>query len=160
MALQLQALDLAVLIGGPAYRAALNKGAELYASRTDSALADRAQTGTTQSDRGSPPAAPELSLPRGWMDDTSSTWDGHVARISVASFGQGGAREGSCSSLLAFERQVMQAGVPVILTDAMLDDKEWPARTLWKDASYWRTKIGSRLVPVEVRAHAAHHKHD
>ena len=130
----LRALDIAALVGGPAFRDEVDRAIELAQAALDAQRPHkrpRAGDADALPPLGEPPAGGAPQLPPG--------------------SGVGGIARAELPPLEVFLTEHMAgAGVPLLIT-GLVDT--WPAAQRWRDPAYLMRVAGARTVPVEVGEH-------
>ena len=130
----LRALDIAALVGGPAFRDEVDQAIELAQAALDAPRPPKRQRG--DADEPLPPLgdAPEGGAPQ----------------LPPGS-GVGGIGRAELPPLESFlTEQMAGAGTPLLIT-GLVDT--WPAAQRWRDPAYLLRVAGARTVPVEVGRH-------
>ena len=131
----LRQVDLAAMMGGPRFRAAVDAAAASLEAALDAAADGGDDAGGAQQPPlwlDDPPEAP-APLPPGSLADPAR-------RVPVLS---------PPPALEAFLMECMVPGRPAVIRGAL---EAWPARARWRDARYLMRAAGRRTVPVEAGA--------
>ena len=133
----LRALDIAALVGGPAFRDEVDRAIAAAQTALD---AQRPQKKRLRCDDDAPDALPLLGEP---------PEDG--APPLPPGSGVGGIVRAELPPLECFlTEQMAGEGVPLLIT-GLVDS--WPAAQRWRDPAYLLRVAGARTVPVEVGEH-------
>ena len=133
----MRALDVAALVGGPAFRDEVDRAIAALQTALD---AQRPQKKRPRANEGAPDALPLLGEPP----------EGGAPPLPPGS-GVGGIARAELPPLESFLTEHMTGeGVPLLIT-GLVDS--WPAAQRWRDPAYLLHVAGARTVPVEVGEH-------
>ena len=133
----MRALDVAALVGGPAFRDEVDRAIDAFQKALD---AQRPQKKRRCADEGAPDSPLLLGEPP----------EGGAPTLPPGS-GIGGIAHAELPPLESFLTEHMAGeGVPLIITGLV---STWPAAQRWRDPAYLLRLAGARTVPVEVGEH-------